>query len=151
MQSINNSNSKDRTINFSTLVEITDKTGCKIIMSVTNISKTVSQISSENNLPQSSAYKKIKRLLNLGLITIERINIDEKGKRVIFYRSKIKSLEINLQAGDVFMRYNTEDATAPYYRFWYKHDKVDRFCFSTIDMRTILYSILLRKNNLQLW
>ena len=117
MQSINNSNSKDRTINFSTLVEITDKTEWKIIMSITNISKTVSQISSENNLPRSSTYKKIKRLLNLGLITIERINIDEKGKRVIFYRSKIKSLEINLQAGDVFMRYNKEDITLRSYKF----------------------------------
>ncbi|MDQ3902720.1 MAG: helix-turn-helix domain-containing protein [Thermoproteota archaeon] len=117
MQRINNPNSKDRTINFSTLVEIPDKTGCKIIMSITNISKTVSQISRENNLPQSSTYKKIKKLLNLGLITIERVNIDEKGKRVIFYRSKIKSLEINLQAGDVFMKYNTEGDTAPYYRF----------------------------------
>ena len=117
MQRINNPNSKDRTINFSTLVEIPDKTGCKIIMSITNISKTVSQISRENNLPQSSTYKKIKKLLNLGLITTERINIDEKGKRVIFYRSKIKSLEINLQAGDVFMKYNTESDTAPYYKF----------------------------------
>ena len=114
VQRINNPNSRDRTINFSTLVEIPDKTGCKIIMSVTNISKTASQISQENNLPQSSTYKKIKRLLNLGLITIERVNIDEKGKRVIFYRSKIKSLEINLQAGDVFMKYNTEDDIAPY-------------------------------------
>ena len=117
MQSINNSNSKDRTINFSTLVEITDKTGCKIIMSVTNISKTVSQICRENNLPRSSTYKKIKRLLNADLITIERVNIDGKGKRVVFYRSKVKSLEINLQAGDVFMKYNKEDITLRSYKF----------------------------------
>jgi len=117
MQSFNAAKSKDQIINFSTLVEIPDKTGCKIITSVTNIPKTVSQISRENNIPQSSTYKKIKKLLNLGLVTIERVNIDEKGKRVIFYRSKIKSLEINLQAGDVFVKYNTEDVTAPYCRF----------------------------------
>jgi predicted transcriptional regulator len=117
MQSTNTPNSRDRTINFSTLVEIPDKTGCKIIMSVTNTSKTVYQISRENNLPQSSTYKKIKRLLNLGLIAIERVNIDEKGKRVIFYRSKIRSLEINLQDGDVFMKCNAENVAAPYYRF----------------------------------
>ena len=78
MQRINNPNSKDRTINFSTLVEIPDKTGCKIIMSITNISKTVSQISLENNLPQSSTYKKIKKLLNLGLITIEELTLMRK-------------------------------------------------------------------------
>ena len=107
MQRINNPNSKDRTINFSTLVEIPDKTGCKIIMSVTNIPKTVSQICHENSLPRSSTYKKIKKLLNTDLITIERINIDDKGKRLIFYKSKVKSFELNLQAGNIFIKFNT--------------------------------------------
>jgi predicted transcriptional regulator len=81
-------------------------------MSVTNISKTVPHICRENDLPQSSTYKRIKRLLKTGLITIERVNIDGKGKRVIFYRSKVKSLEINLQAGDVLMKYNTYYTTS---------------------------------------
>jgi predicted transcriptional regulator len=76
MQTINTPDSKDQRINFSKLTEIPDNTECKIIMSITNISKTVSQICRENNLPQSSTYKKIKRLLNAGLITIERVNID---------------------------------------------------------------------------
>jgi predicted transcriptional regulator len=91
------------------LPEIPDKSGCKIIMSITDIPKTVSQICRDNNLPQSSTYKKINKLLQAGLITIERIGIDENGKRVVFYRSKIKSLEINLQGGNIFMKYNTSD------------------------------------------
>jgi DNA-binding MarR family transcriptional regulator len=117
MQTINTSDSKDLSINLATLAQIPDKTECKIIMAISDISKTVSQICRENNLPQSSTYKKIKRLVNEGLITIERVSIDEKGKRVVFYRSKVKSLEINLQAGDVFMKYNIEDVTTPYYKF----------------------------------
>jgi predicted transcriptional regulator len=60
-----------RNVNLSTLPELLDNPGYKIIMSITNISKTVSQICYENNLPQSSTYKKIKKLLNAGLITIE--------------------------------------------------------------------------------
>src|SRR5919198_6528351 len=115
MQTINTPDSKDQRINFSKLTEIPDNN--KIIMSISDISKTVSQICRENNLPQSSTYKKIKRLVNEGLITIERVSIDEKGKRAVFYRSKVKSLEINLQAGDVFMKYNIEDVTTPYYKF----------------------------------
>jgi predicted transcriptional regulator len=117
MQTINTPDSKDQRINLPKLAEIPDKTEWKIIMSITNISKTVSQICRENNLPQSSTYKKIKRLLNADLITIERVNIDGKGKRVVFYRSKVKSLEINLQAGDVFMKYNKEDITLQSYKF----------------------------------
>jgi predicted transcriptional regulator len=109
MQIINSSNSKDQSINFSMLPEIPDNTGCKIIMSITDISKTVSQICREYDLPQSSTYKKVKSLLKAGLITIERISIDEKGKRIVFYKSKIKSLEINLKAGNIAMKYNTDD------------------------------------------
>ena len=93
------------------LPEIPDKSGCKIIMSITDIPKTVSQICHDNNLPQSSTYKKIKKLLKAGLIRIERIGIDENGKRVVFYRSEIKSLEINLQRGNIFMKYNTGKIT----------------------------------------
>ncbi|HJT47095.1 MAG TPA: ArsR family transcriptional regulator [Nitrososphaeraceae archaeon] len=98
MQIINTCGSKDQDMAFLTLPEIPDKTDCNIILSVTNNPKTVSQICRENNLPQSSTYKKIKKLLNTGLITIERVNIDDKGKRVILYKSKAKSLEINLEA-----------------------------------------------------
>jgi predicted transcriptional regulator len=89
------------------LPELLDEPGYKIITSITDIPKTVSQICHDNNLPQSSTYKKIKKLLNAGLITIERIIIDPKGKRVIFYRSKVKSLEVNLQMGSVFMKLTT--------------------------------------------
>jgi hypothetical protein len=31
------------------------------------------------------------------IITIERINIDKKGKKVVFYKSKIKSLAFNFE------------------------------------------------------
>jgi hypothetical protein len=109
MQIINTSDSKDQNIAFLTLPEIPDKTDCKIILSVTNTPKTVSQICRENNLPRSSTYKKNKRLLNTDLITIERANIDDKGKRVIFYKSKVKSFEFNLQAGNIFIKFNTTD------------------------------------------
>jgi predicted transcriptional regulator len=111
MQTINTSDSGDQHFNFSELADIPDKTECEIITAISDMSKTVSQICRENNLPQSSTYKKIKRLRDAGLITIERVNIDEKGKRVVFYKSKIKSLEINLQVGGMFMKYNAEDAT----------------------------------------
>ena len=106
MQTINTSDSGDQHFNFSELADIPDKTECEIITAISDMSKTVSQICRENNLPQSSTYRKIKRLLDAGLITIERVTIDERGKRVVFYKSKVKSLEINLQARDVLMKYN---------------------------------------------
>jgi predicted transcriptional regulator len=107
MQTVDSYDLTYQSINLSTLPELLDNPGYKIIMSITDISKTVSQICYDNNLPQSSTYKKIKKLLNAGLITIERISIDSKGKRLTFYRSKVKSVEVNLQMGSVFMKLNT--------------------------------------------
>jgi predicted transcriptional regulator len=66
-----------------TLAKIPDKIEFKIIMAISDISKTVSQICSENNLPQSSTYKKIKRLLNTGLIIIERVSIGERDQSML--------------------------------------------------------------------
>jgi predicted transcriptional regulator len=108
-QTADSSNFKDQIITFSLLHELLDNTGCEIIMSIADIPKAASQICHENNLPQSSAYKKIKKLLNTGLIAIERISIDDKGKRVVFYRSKVESLEFNLQRGGIFMKFNTNN------------------------------------------
>jgi predicted transcriptional regulator len=109
MQTAASSNFKDQIIDSCILPDILDKAGCKIIMSIADISKTASQICQDNNLPQSSTYKKIKKLLKTGLIEIERISIDDKGKRVVFYKSKVESLEFNLQLGSIFMKFNTND------------------------------------------
>jgi hypothetical protein len=40
------------------------------------------------------------------LISIEKINIDSKGKKVIFYRSKIKSIEFNLKKDGMLLQFN---------------------------------------------
>ena len=109
VHTINSSILNDQSVKFPVVQDIVDKTACKIIMSIIDISRTVSQICRDSDLPQSSTYKRVKRLLNAGLITIEKVSIDEKGKRVVFYRSKIKSVEIDLEAGNIFTKYNTRD------------------------------------------
>jgi predicted methyltransferase len=65
-------------------------------MSTIENSKTVFEICKDNDLPISSTYKKIKKLKDLGLLFIDRIVINEKGKKVVFYKSKIQSVELML-------------------------------------------------------
>lgn len=69
----------------------------KIILSTIDIAKTAQQIAIENKLPVSSTYKKIRRLSQLDLMCIDKVNIDESGKKVLFYKSKIKSLGFYLK------------------------------------------------------
>jgi|GEM_PF-731934 hypothetical protein len=78
------------------LREIADKVTYSIITSTMNSPKTASEICCEYRLPLSSTYKKIQKLQKSGLISIEKIQFDVKGKKILYYRSKIKSLEVNL-------------------------------------------------------
>ncbi len=91
------------------LREIADKTTYRIIIAIIHSPKTAAQICAENKLPQSSTYKRIRKLQEEGLITIEKISIDSKGKKVVLYRSKIKSLVFNLKANMISLQFNKND------------------------------------------
>ena len=91
------------------LREIADKTTYRIIIAIIHSPKTAAHICAENKLPQSSTYKRIRKLQEEGLITIEKINIDSKGKKVVLYRSKIKSLVFNLKANMKSLQFNKND------------------------------------------
>jgi hypothetical protein len=61
------------------LQDITGKTASKIIRSTISRAKTVSEICWERDL--SSPYKRIRDLTTKGIIHIEKISIDNRGKR----------------------------------------------------------------------
>jgi predicted transcriptional regulator len=69
----------------------------KIILSIIEDAKTAQQIAFENELPLSSTYKKIKRLQAMDILCVERISLDDTGKRVLYYKSRVKSVEFSLR------------------------------------------------------
>ena len=100
-------NSDDEAIEM--LREIADKTTYRIIIAIIHSPKTAAQICAENKLPVSSTYKRIRKLYEASLITIERINIDSKGKKVVLYKSKIKSLVFNLKGDMISLQFDKND------------------------------------------
>jgi hypothetical protein len=48
-------------------------------------------------------------LCEIGLITVEGIDIDSKGKKVLLYRSKIKSLMFNLKGDSISLELDKND------------------------------------------
>ena len=90
---------KNETISF--LNNILENETYKIILSVIENSKTVYQIHEEISLPLSSIYKRINKLEDLGIISIEKIIINKKGRKLIYYKSKIKNLTFKLNEKDV--------------------------------------------------
>jgi predicted transcriptional regulator len=85
------------------LHELADRIACRIIISTISSAKTVSQIRKENKLPLSSIYKKVQKLSNADLLSIEKINIDSNGRKVLFYRSRISSIELNLNSEGILL------------------------------------------------
>ena len=98
---IKNSLNIDKSNTISFLNSILENDTYKIILSVIEHSKTVYQIREEISLPLSSIYKRIKKLEDLGVISIDKITINAKGRKLIFYKSKIKNLTFNLNEKDV--------------------------------------------------
>ncbi len=91
------------------LQEIIDEISFKLISSTIDTSKTAAQVSVENNIPLSSTYKKIKKLQDIGMLSIERIELDGNGKKVAYYRSRIKSMELNLSRDQILLQFEKND------------------------------------------
>ena len=85
--------------------EIMDSVSYQIIMSISEYAKPVVEISVENNIPLSSTYKKIKRLTKHGLVQVDKIIIDEAGKKIFLYKSKIGSIRIDIEQGNVSIKF----------------------------------------------
>jgi predicted transcriptional regulator len=91
------------------LQNIVDETTFKIMLSTIDKAKTVFQICDENKIPISSTYKKIRKLKHAGLVSIEKIEIDDKGRKVIYYKSKIKTLEFTLKKDGILLQFHKND------------------------------------------
>lgn len=70
--------------------------------------KTVSEKCGENQLPLSSTYKRIRDLTTKGIIHIEKISIDNRGKKMTYYKCKMKSLEVKLNESGLFLQFRKD-------------------------------------------
>ena len=88
-----------------------DKYSYKILLSIVDESKTAVQICNENEnvIPISSTYKKIKKLKEAGLLIIDKIVINKDGKKVIFYKSKIRSIEMILNKKQFILQFKKNE------------------------------------------
>jgi len=99
----------DSRIALPLLRDIIDETALKVISSTIDVAKNVFQICYENKIPLSSTYKKVRKLQNDGLVSVEKIEIDGKGRKVLLYRSNIKSLDFNLKKDRILLHFDGND------------------------------------------
>jgi Fe2+ or Zn2+ uptake regulation protein len=76
----------------------------KIMDCVMQCSKSIKDIMMENNdISHTTAYRKIKWLLNEGLIVVDKIVITSDGKKFGLYHSTLKAINVRCEDNDVFV------------------------------------------------
>jgi DNA replication protein DnaD len=92
------------------LQQLADLISQKIILSTIDQAKPAQQIALENGLPLSSTYKKIRKLCDMKLLSIDKIEIDSSGKKVFFYKSMVRSCQFYLRQEGATLQFEKNEA-----------------------------------------
>ena len=84
-------------INPKIIKSLADLESRTILFSIKHKAKFAEEISSENQIPISTVYKKLEKLEELSLLKIDKIELSEYGRRVKYYKSRISEVEISIK------------------------------------------------------
>jgi CTP-dependent riboflavin kinase len=85
------------------LAALADEEIIKILDSAMYHSKSVNDVIKECDIPHTTAYRKIKWLLDEGLIVIDKVQITPDGKKLSLFRSVLKALNIKYEYNSVII------------------------------------------------
>jgi DNA-binding Lrp family transcriptional regulator len=83
------------------LTALADEEMMKILDSVMYHSKSIVDISREQNIPHTTCYRKTKWLINEGLVIVDKIIITPEGKKFSLYHSVLKSISVKYEGNNV--------------------------------------------------
>ena len=85
------------------LAALADEEMTKILDSVMYQSKSIADITRENNIAHTTCYRKTKWLINEGLVIVDKIVITSEGKKFSLYRSVFKSIIAKYEKNNVIV------------------------------------------------
>lgn len=102
------------------ILTLADREMTRIIECVMQQSKSVPQIIRESCISHSTAYRKIKWMLEEGLLLTEKIGITPDGKKFSLVKSTLTSININYDKGNIFVNveYNLDGLEKATERFF---------------------------------
>jgi DNA-binding IclR family transcriptional regulator len=83
-----------------------------ILLMLSEGPRSAQELLTANHIPQSTLYRKIHDLEQLGLIGIQRTAITPEGKRVDLYRSLLEELRVDLQGAQLRIQVRFRDLAA---------------------------------------
>jgi DNA-binding IclR family transcriptional regulator len=85
------------------LAALADEEMIKILDSVMYHSKSIADITRENNIAHTTCYRKTKWLINEGLVSVHKIVITPEGKKFSLYFSVFKSINVKYESNNVIV------------------------------------------------
>jgi DNA-binding IclR family transcriptional regulator len=85
------------------LAALADEEMIKILDSVMYHSKSIADITRENNIAHTTCYRKTKWLINEGLVSVDKIVITPEGKKFSLYFSVFKSINVKYESNNVIV------------------------------------------------
>jgi DNA-binding transcriptional ArsR family regulator len=92
---------KSEKIKRAVLTALADSEMVKILDAAMYQSKSVIQIVRETGVSHSTAYRKIKWLIEEKLLIVDKIDITEEGKKSSFFRAVLKSFNVKYEYNSV--------------------------------------------------
>ena len=85
------------------LTALADPEAVSIINSTMNQSKSASDIIRETNVPHTTAYRKIKWLVDEKLLVIDKVSINADGKKYSLFHSVFRSLIVRYENNNILV------------------------------------------------
>jgi DNA-binding transcriptional ArsR family regulator len=90
-------------IKSAVLTVLADPEMVRIIDSTMNQTKSVYDIIMETKMPHTTAYRKIKWIVDNKLLVIDRISISEEGKRYSLFHSVFRSINVKYENNTIII------------------------------------------------
>lgn len=83
-----------------------------ILLMISDSPRSAQELLTTNHIPQSTLYRKLHELQDLGLIGIQRTAITPEGKRVDLYRSLLEELRVDMLGKELRIQARFRDLSA---------------------------------------
>jgi Fe2+ or Zn2+ uptake regulation protein len=98
---------------------LADEYARRIILKTINRAYSVEDLSRDENVPISTAYRRVNELKEVGLLTIEKTILTDEGKKFELYRSAFRTIHIDLNQGEIVIDADlNEDVGTRLSRLW---------------------------------
>lgn len=80
---------------------LADEYNMKILLATQRIPRTATYLSKRFNIPIAACYRRMKALIDAGLVRIVKRILNQSGKRESVFKSQLKSVSVHVENGSV--------------------------------------------------